>query len=393
MSLTFERAGTRSEPRTVELVKAELGPFAVVGGERIAQFHIGASLLLLLMCLLTSFLEARICARRGFGGGAFASTFFIRCVALTAGKIASPVLGLLTVLGLLFPWLTVALPKPKALVASAQDFLTANVKLRSSLWQSRHQHDRLSIIEIVVLAAGIGLFATMLWSGSSFRWSIFEERDFLNARRVLSELSIPLYGPELLLGGQTIGGGLYLLLAPVLALWNDPQGLLLFNRLLFLGTALILWWGIRPWAGPTGALFAFFTVIASERMVALSYWPIHPNFSLFFAFLYVCAALRGAVDGRTGQLLFSGLLLGFLTQLHFNYYLLLPCHVLLVLFGNGPRDRWMKTAAIAAVFVPIAPFIVIDALQGFPNIGQIAQRPRWHGLFPTGRSATLASSR
>jgi hypothetical protein len=186
----------------------------------------------------------------------------------------------------------------------------------------------------------------------------------------------------LLLGGQTVGSSLYLLLAPVVALWNDPQALLLFNRLLFLGMGLVLWWGIRDWVGPGGAVFAVFALVASERIVALSYWPIHPNFSLFFGFLYACAILRGTVDAHRGWLMFSGLLLGVLTQLHFSYFLLLPCHFLLVAFGNEARDRWTKPLAAAAVFIPLAPFLVIDAVQGFPNISQIVQRPRFHADYP-----------
>jgi hypothetical protein len=154
------------------------------------------------------------------------------------------------------------------------------------------------------------------------------------------------------------------------------------NQLLFLGMAVVLWWGLRDWVGPAGALFAVFALIASERIVALSYWPIHPNFSLFFAFVYAAAILRGAVGGHRGWLIFSGLLLGVLTQLHFSYFLLVVCHVLLVLFGNGQPDRWTKALAIAAIFVPLGPFLLIDALHGFPNIAQIAERPRFHGLYP-----------
>ena len=222
----------------------------------------------------------------------------------------------------------------------------------------------------------------MLWLGASFRWSVFEERDFLEARQVVSSWVFPLYGPELLMGGHTIGGTLYLLLAPVVALWNDPEALRLLNQLLFLGVPVLLWWALRDRVGPPGALFAVFAFIASERIVALSYWPIHPNFSIFFAFLYAAAVLRGSVDGRRGWLIFSGLLLGLLTQLHFSYFLLVPCHVLLVLFGNAAPDRGTRPLAIAAVLVPLAPFLLIDALQGFPNIAQIAERPRFHSLYP-----------
>src|SRR5262249_16046569 len=68
-------------------------------------------------------------------------------------------------------------------------------------------------------------------------------------------------------------------------------------------------------------------------------------------------------------------------QLHFSYFLLLPCHVLLVLLGNYDRDPWTKPLAIAAFLVPLATFLAIDTVQGFPNILQIAQRPRLHVLY------------
>src|SRR5262249_13897463 len=91
-------------------------------------------------------------------------------------------------------------------------------------------------------------------------------------------------------------------------------------------------------------------------------------------------------------LIFSGILLGILIQLHFSYFLLLPCHILLVLLGNSDRDRWTKPLAIAVFFIPLIPFLVIDAVQGFPNILQIAQRPRLHGLYqskPFGNAGLL----
>ena len=73
---------------------------------------------------------------------------------------------------------------------------------------------RITISELGALALGLGLFAYMLWLGTSFRWSVFEERDFLEARQVVSTWVFPIYGPELLMGGHTIGGTLYLLARP-----------------------------------------------------------------------------------------------------------------------------------------------------------------------------------
>jgi hypothetical protein len=387
ITLAFERGGAVSEYRTLDITRGDIGILGslIVGTGQPGSLRVGAGVLILLLALVTTALEASTSASIGIGAGGFAAAIGIRWAALAAAAaIACIAIALAAVVLVLLPWLTIVMRfcQRKPFVRTLGAMAATTAKPLARLWQPSRSADRISAIELVVLVLNVGIFAYMMWSGSSFRWSIFEERDFLEARHVLSNLEFPVYGPELLLGGHTIGSSLYLLLAPVVAVWSDPAALLLLNRLLFLGMVLVLWWGIRDWCGPAGSLFAVFSLIASERIVALSYWPIHPNFSLFFAFVYACALLRGAVVGRRGWLIFSGILLGILTQLHFSYFLLLPCHILLVLLANSGRDRWTKPLAIAAFLVPLAPFLVIDAVQGFPNILQIAQRPRLHALYP-----------
>jgi hypothetical protein len=387
ITLAFERGGAVSEYRTLDITRGDIGILGslIVGTGQPGSLRVGAGVLILLLALVTTALEARTSASVGIGPGGFAAAIGIRWAALAAAAaIAWIAIALAAVVLVLLPWLTIVIRfcQRKPSVRARGAMAATMAKPLARLWQSSRSADRISAIELVVLVLSVGIFAYMMWSGSSFRWSIFEERDFLEARRVLSNLEFPIYGPELLLGGHTIGSSLYLFLAPIIALWNDPAVLLLLNRVLFLGIPLVLWWGLRDWCGPAGSLFAVFAFIASERIVALSYWPIHPNFSLFFAFLYACALLRGAIYGDRCWLFFSGILLGILIQLHFSYFLFLPCHVLLVLFGNSDRDRWTKPLAIVVFFIPLTPFLIIDALQGFPNILQIAQRPRLHGLYP-----------
>ena len=383
IAIAFEHRGVTSpslvlDIRTNELDKVE----AALTQAEPKHIRLALTVLVLLLAVVTGAMEARASDRMGFGGAALVTVILARLVAVYAARtIVSPVAYILVVVAILMPWLAVFASIRLRLVGRS-DIAPRSAEPQSPQRGSSRRRQPLSIFELGVLALVLGLFAYMLWFGSSFRWSIFEERDFLEARLVAATGTFPLYGPELLLGGQTVGSSLYLLLAPVVALWNDPQALLLFNRLLFLGMGLVLWWGLRDWVGPGGAIFAVFALAASERIVALSYWPIHPNFSLFFGFLYACAILRGTVDAHRGWLILSGLLLGVLTQLHFSYFLLLPCHFLLVAFGNEGRDRWTKPLAAAAVFIPLAPFLIIDAVQGFPNISQIVQRPRLHADYP-----------
>ena len=325
VSVAFERDGAVTKPLTLDIRSNNIGRL----GSLVAAMdpkHVRAALgiLVLLIVVMTSVLEARTAGRSMLGGPALAALMLVRLVAIvSASAIASPMLHILAVLMILMPWLTILSRWPAGSRSAPYRQLGATAsEWTAPLWRSARAEHRVTVLEVGVLFLGLGIFAHMLWFGPSFRWSIFEERDFLEARQVLSKPAFPIYGPELLMGGHTIGGSLYLLLAPVVALWNDPEALRLLNQLLFLGMAVVLWWGLRDWAGPAGALFAVFALIASERIVALSYWPIHPNFSLFFAFLYAAAILRGAVGGHRGWLIFSGLLLGILTQLHFSYFLL-----------------------------------------------------------------------
>ena len=387
LEVAFERGGLTSGSIALDVRRTSIGKLGslLVAAAELRGARTVLGLAILLIAVVSSALEARVSEHSTFGT-AFAGFLFLRCIAiLVAGSIASPLLHMLVLLAILLPWLAILSVwkgRWSWRSASAEGLKATLPAWPERLWCSDRQMHPITISELGALALGLGLFAYMLWLGTSFRWSVFEERDFLEARQVVSTWVFPIYGPELLMGGHTIGGTLYLLLAPVVAAWNDPEALRLLNQLLFLGVPILLWWTLRDWIGPPGALFAVFAFIASERIVALSYWPIHPNFSIFFAFLYAAAVLRGSVDGRRGWLISSGFLLGILTQLHFSYFLLLPCHVVLVLSGNGAPNRRTKSLSIASVFVPLAPFLLIDALQGFPNIAQIAERPRFHSHYP-----------
>jgi hypothetical protein len=387
IGIAFQHRDEASPQHVLDIGRRDIGSFgtALVAMGDPQTVRLMFALLIALLVAATCTLESRAAGRWSFGPHAFTILFFLRLVAITAaGRIPAPATHTAVVLLILLPWLAipVLLPGGRDRVAMLSSPARPAGAWPAPLWRADCGTSRLSPVELGMLALSLAVFASMLWFGSSFRWSIFEERDLLEARQLVATGTIPVYGPELLLGGHTIGSGLYLLLAPLVAFWKQPEALHALNKLLFVGMPLALWWGIREWTGPAGALFAVFTLVAAERIVALSYWPIHPNFSLFFAVVYAGAVLRGAVAGRRGWSIASGLLLGCLLQLHFSYFLLVPCHVLLMLFGNGDQGRWTKTLAVAAVVVPTAPFLAIDALQGFPNIAQIVQRPRFHSDYP-----------
>jgi hypothetical protein len=385
LELAFEDGDKISKYRALQIERPDVSNLDAVlsGWERLPYFRALLLLAVSFLAAVASFTDASFSERSIVARSGFAIFLLLRLVALlAAGAIAVPTLALFALLLILIPWLAILRALPARGKGRWQEWLEIAATSVRRLWRSEPGDRRPSAVELAVLALALTVFAYMLWFGSSFRWSIFEERDLLETRQLVSGGGFPIYGPELLMGGHTVGSSLYLLLAPLVAVWDQPEALHLLNQLLFLGMPLVLWWAIRGWAGPAGALFAVFALVASERLVALSYWPIHPNFSLVFAFIYAGAVLRGAVAGHRVWLLASGLLLGVLTQLHFSYFLLVLPHVLLVSFGKVHPDRWTKPLAIAAVFVPLVPFLLVDGVHGFPNIAQIVQRPRFHGLYP-----------
>lgn len=335
--------------------------------------------LIFLLLIATSFVEARTTEATPLGHIGFAAILVARLLAVAIAKeTLSAIPFTLTVAVILLPWLS--------LLSLSQRFIRARIGLAE---RGLSRLDRLiqrtsaapsatlpQPFVLLTLAAILGVFAYCLWFTDSFRWSVFEERDFLEARQLTAHWTPPLFGPQLLGGGATPGGALYVLLTPVVALWNDPRVLHLLNQFLFLAIPLLIWWTLRK-REPAGALFAALAFVSSQTVIALSYWPIHPNFSLAVGFFYAYAIIRGSVDGHKGWLIVSGFLLGLLFQLHFSYFMLLPCHIVLASFANC-RGKLLKTAAVAAVFALLIPNLIADGLAEFSNIRQIAAMPRFH---------------
>src|SRR5262249_8056825 len=208
ITLAFEHAGGISKYRTLDFTRGNLGGLASLLARtgQPGSLRVGAGVLVLLLALATSSLDARASASLGFGQSGFAAAIGIRWASLSAAAtIESIVISLAAVFVVLLPWLAMAsrFHKRKPSVRP-RGRVTARVsKLIAPLWQSFRSAERISAIELVVLILSIGISAYMLWSGSSFRWSIFEERDFLEARQILTAGTFPIYGPELLAGGHT----------------------------------------------------------------------------------------------------------------------------------------------------------------------------------------------
>lgn len=230
-------------------------------------------------------------------------------------------------------------------------------------------------VTVFTLAA----FALMLTASWTFRWAIFEERDYLAARDVLRDPSLPVVGPQILVGGQTPGGFLYLMLAPAAA-FGSPAAFAVLNRIFYLAAAVLLAGILRRRLGPPAAAWGAALFCGSWVVFAYAHWPIHPSFSVVFFLLFVWAGLRSWIDGRRGAAFVTGFVLALLMQLHFSYTALLPAVIALALLTPGAS--WRRLGGLALGFgVPFLPYAVAECLNGFDNTRLLLLQPRGHPIY------------
>ena len=222
------------------------------------------------------------------------------------------------------------------------------------------------------------LFAYWMFLDNSFRWSLFEERDLLNTRDFLQTGRIPILGPQLLAGGQTPGGALYFLLAPLLLIQDDPITFSIFTKILYLFSALLIWLILRRFVSKLSALVGLILFCTSQNVMIYSYWPIHPSMSVFFYLFFVYAFSRGIVDQQRRWFIFSAFLLAILAQLHFSYVMLVVSLIMGIrAFKFFKRSFVFFLSVFAAFLLSFIPYLIVEITQGFPNFSLILSSPRF----------------
>ncbi|MBI4688709.1 MAG: hypothetical protein HY754_00320 [Nitrospirae bacterium] len=238
---------------------------------------------------------------------------------------------------------------------------------RSLLW---------TVLSIVILL----VFIYTIFSESSFLWGMFEERDFLRSLDVGNFKYFPTLGPELLFGGQTPGGFLYIFLAPFAKLGGSPVVLAILNKIFFILSAMLIWLILNKYVNGISALLGILLFCSSAVVAIFAYWPVHPSMSLVFYFLFIFLVLRGFVDGSKIAVILSGLVLSILVQFHFSYYLVLVAYIA-VFFSLKKIISINKRTFLLSVLlflIPFMPYIITEILQGFPNTRLILERNRAH---------------
>jgi len=241
-------------------------------------------------------------------------------------------------------------------------------------------HKLLRVLLLAVLGTVLMGFLWTLLANGSFRWSMFEERDFLLARHLFTEGWPPL-GPELLAGGRTLGNAVYWLYKPALLISDQPAALAVFNKALYFLSAILLLAIVWRHVSAVAAVFTTLVFVSSSWIVGLAYWPIHPNSSLFFSLIYLAIVMRAFVRRDFAALVIASFLLGVLVQLHFSYYLLLLPQIALMAVAPNVRFARLFGFCVAAFLLPLLPYFIWDALHGFVNIHQMLEFPRFQKTY------------
>ena len=80
---------------------------------------------------------------------------------------------------------------------------------------------------------------------------------------------------------------------------------------------------------------------------------------------------------------FSGMALSVLVQFHFSYYLLIPAYIILLIFGRQWRTISLRSIWWPSILfiIPLIPYIISDAMNGFSNLRLIFSMPRFHNEY------------
>lgn len=232
---------------------------------------------------------------------------------------------------------------------------------------------------VIISIISMIIFFFALSAYDSFQWSIFEERDFLIAREVSKFRYFPTLGPQLISGGQTPGGFLYVFLSPFTML-DTPVVFSIVNKILFFLSAIMLCLILNKYVGKVAVAIGSILFCTSTVVIGFAYWPIHPSMTIFFYLLFIFALLRGFIDGSKIAVILSGLILSVLVQFHFSFYLLVFTYIIAFLVFRRNLALSVRTFlfSLAAFLVPLIPYVATEILDGFPNARLISQKPRFH---------------
>ena len=195
-----------------------------------------------------------------------------------------------------------------------------------------------------------------------------EGRDVLVVKRMLLDGKFTLLGPITSVGSIYMGPIYYYLMAPFLYLWNfDPTGPAVMVALLSVTTGYIIYRIGTDYFHPQVGLVAAFLYSISRLSIIYGHSSWNPNVVPFFAVFLIFSILRSLIDRRFYFLIFAGLSLGILIQLHYVTFMFFPVILVIFLFNKNtiPFKYWLW--GIISFVTAYFPFILFELRHQFIN--------------------------
>lgn len=240
---------------------------------------------------------------------------------------------------------------------------------------SKNKIEFLILLLIVVVAAFFRLYKI-----SDYMTFLGDEgRDVLVAREILHG-NLTLLGPRASAGDFFLGPIYYYMIAPFLFMSGyDPVGPAIMVALFGVATVILVYIVTRDFIGIKAGLAAAFLFAISPLVIAYSRSSWNPNLMPFFSLLLLYVAYLGLKKQNLKLFIVTGLLLGIAMQLHYLTVFLSVITLVFLVLGNyiSNKKGFIKNfmsqlvGVIVGFILGIAPFLLFEIKNGFPNIKTI----------------------
>lgn len=200
-----------------------------------------------------------------------------------------------------------------------------------------------------------------------------EGRDMLVWFNMVYKGEFTFLGPTASVGGFYLGPIYYYLALPFYFIFRDPVGPAVFVALLGVATVWLVYFVTKNWFGKTSGLFASGIYAVSSLIVRYSRASWNPNPVPFFSLLGVYLAATGAAEKKWWKLIWAGICLGILWQLHYLTLIMTPILFLIVLIYSYNKGSTFVMAIRQSLLLGIgwvigfSPFLAFEIYHHFPN--------------------------
>ncbi len=236
-------------------------------------------------------------------------------------------------------------------------------------WIKRNKFEFLIILIILAIASFLRFYKL-----SEYMTFLGDEgRDALMIKRILIDHDFPLLGPPTSVGDIYLGPIYYYLMAGAMGIfWMNPAAASGMVALFGVATVGLIYYLARIWFGKIPAITAAILYAVSPITIIYSRSSWNPNPAPFFALLAILGFFKAHQSKNFMWLALTGLALGFIVQMHYLAFILLPTVFILWLFEwknrQNIRNFFIGTFWSIVVFlILLLPLFIFDFKYNFMN--------------------------